>query len=230
MVSLEDAVIARYETGGNRFEILIDPKAAQNYSEGDEIDWEDAIAADGIWSDSSKGERTPDILVNNTFGTTDLIDIYKRILTDGTIQLTSQQRKEMVEQKRKQIVAHIVANAMNPQTGGPHPPQRIENAIDEVRYSVDPMENMDKQIEKIIKSIKTLIPISFEKIRVAVKIKAIHVGKCYGQITSLSKIESEEYQKDGSWIGMLEMSAASFAKLEDALGSLTKGTAETKML
>ena len=230
MVSLEDAVIARYETGGNRFEILIDPKAAQNYSEGDAIDWEDAIAADGIWSDSSKGERTPDILVNNTFETTDLIDIYKRILTDGTIQLTSQQRKEMVEQKRKQIVAHIVANAMNPQTGGPHPPQRIENAIDEVRYSVDPMENMDKQIEKIIKSIKTLIPISFEKIRVAVKIKAIHVGKCYGQITSLSKIESEEYQKDGSWIGMLEMSAASFAKLEDALGSLTKGTAETKML
>ncbi len=230
MVSLEDAVIARYETGGNRFEILIDPKAAQKYSEGDEIDWEDAIAADGIWSDSSKGERTPDILVNNTFETTDLIEIYKRILTDGTIQLTSQQRKEMVEQKRKQIVAHIVANAMNPQTGGPHPPQRIENAIDEVRYSVDPMENMDKQIEKIIKSIKTLIPISFEKIRVAVKIKAIHVGKCYGQITSLSKIESEEYQKDGSWIGMLEMSAASFAKLEDALGSLTKGTAETKML
>ena len=140
MVSLEDAVIARYETGGNRFEILIDPKAAQKYSEGDEIDWEDAIAADGIWSDSSKGERTPDILVNNTFETTDLIDIYKRILTEGTIQLTSQQRKEMVEQKRKQIVAHIVANAMNPQTGGPHPPQRIENAIDEVRYSVDPIE------------------------------------------------------------------------------------------
>ena len=230
MVSLEDAVIARYETGGNRFEILIDPKAAQSYSEGDEIDWEDAIAADGIWSDSAKGERAPDIIVNNTFETTDLIDIYKKILADGTIQLTSQQRKEMVEQKRKRIVAHIVANAMNPQTGGPHPPQRIENAIDEVRYSVDPMETMDKQVEKIINLIKTLIPISFEKIRVAVKIKAIHVGKCYGQITSLSKIESEEYQKDGSWIGMLEMSAASFAKLEDALGSLTKGTAETKML
>ncbi|MEO2180004.1 MAG: ribosome assembly factor SBDS [Candidatus Poseidoniia archaeon] len=230
MVSLEDAVIARYETGGNRFEILIDPKAAQSYSEGDEIDWEDAIAADGIWSDSAKGERAPDSIVNNTFETTDLIDIYKKILAEGTIQLTSQQRKEMVEQKRKRIVAHIVANAMNPQTGGPHPPQRIENAIDEVRYSVDPMETMDKQVEKIIKLIKTLIPISFEKIRVAVKIQAIYVGKCYGQITSLSKIESEEYQKDGSWIGMLEMSATSFAKLEDALGSLTKGTAETKML
>ena len=148
MVSLEDAVTARYETGGNRFEILIDPKAAQNYSEWDEIDWEDAIAADGIWSDNAKGERSPDMLVNDTFGTTELIEIYKKILDEGTIQLTSQQRKEMVEQKRKQIIAHIVANAMNPQTGGPHPPQRIENAIDESRFSLDPMETVEKQVEK----------------------------------------------------------------------------------
>ena len=230
MVSLEDAVIARYETGGNRFEILIDPKSAQEYKEGDDIDWEDAIAADGIWADSAKGDRAPEHLVNDAFGTTELIEIYKKILDEGTIQLTAQQRNEMVDQKKKQIVAHIVANAMNPQTGGPHPPQRIENAIDEARFSVDPMEAIEKQVEKLIKLIKPLIPISFEKIRVAVKIRAIHVGKCYGQISSLSNIESEEYQKDGSWIGILEMSAASFVKLEDVLGSLTKGTAETKML
>jgi len=230
MVSLEDAVTARYETSGNRFEILIDPKEAQRYSEGDEIDWEEAIAADGVWNDSAKGDRAPEHLVNDTFGTNDLIEIYKKILNEGTIQLTSQQRKEMVDQKKKQIVAHVVANAMNPQTGGPHPPQRIENAIDEARFSVDPMESIEKQVERLIKSIKILIPISFEKVKVAVKIRAIHVGKCYGQISSLGNIESEEYQKDGSWIGIMEMSAASFVKLEDVLGSLTKGTAETKML
>ena len=230
MVSLEEAVIARYETGGNRFEILIDPISAQAYREDDDIDWEDAIAADGVWSDSAKGDRAPDNLVNDAFETKDLIEIYKKILTEGTIQLTSQQRNEMVDQKKKQIIAHIVANAMNPQTGGPHPPQRIENAIDETRFSIDPIDAVEKQVEKLIKSIKPLIPISFEKVKVAVKIQAIHVGKCYGQISSLANIQSEEYQKDGSWIGMLEMSAASFVKLEDILGSLTKGTAETKML
>ena len=230
MVSLEDSVIARFETGGNRFEILVDPKAAQEYNEGGDIDWEDAIAADGIWSDSSKGERAPDILVNNTFESLDLIKIYKIILNQGTIQLTSQQRKEMVEQKRKQIIAHIVANAMNPQTGGAHPPQRIENAIEEVRYSVDPMETVEKQVENIFKSIKALIPISFEKIKVAVKIQAIHVGKCYGQLSGIGKIENEEYQKDGSWVGIMEMSAASYDQLENLLGSVTKGTAETKIL
>ena len=34
-------MIARFETGGNRFEILVDTKAAQEYNEGDDIDWED---------------------------------------------------------------------------------------------------------------------------------------------------------------------------------------------
>ena len=37
MVSIEDAVTARYETGGNRFEILIDSELAQDYKEGEEI-------------------------------------------------------------------------------------------------------------------------------------------------------------------------------------------------
>ena len=230
MVSLEDSVTARFETGGNRFEILIDPEAAQQYKEGEEIDWEEAIAADGIWSDSSKGERAPEKLVNDTFGSLDLIDIYKKILAEGSIQLTSQQKKEMVEQKRKRIISHIAANAMNPQTGGPHPPQRIENAIEEIRYSVDPIESDQKQIENIVSKIKLLIPISFDKIRVAVKIPAIHVGKCYGQLSGLGNIESEEYQKDGSWIGIIEMAAAAQTKLEDLLGSVTKGTAEIKAL
>ena len=230
MVSLEDSVTARFETGGNRFEILIDPQAAQDYKEGEEVDWEEAIAADGIWSDSSKGDRAPEKLVNDTFGSLDLIDIYKKILAEGSIQLTSQQKKEMVEQKRKRIISHIAANAMNPQTGGPHPPQRIENAIEEIRYSVDPIESDQKQIEKIVSKIKLLIPISFDKIRVAVKIPAIHVGKCYGQLSGLGNIESEEYQKDGSWIGIIEMAAAAQTKLEDLLGSVTKGTAEIKAL
>ena len=227
---MADTTVVRYSFEGEKFEILVKPDPALDYKLGKKKDISSVLISDEIYTDFGKGTKPSTEKLLAAFKTEDKTEIAQIMFEKGDLNLTTDQRRKMVEQKRKQIVAHIVANAMNPQTGGPHPPQRIENAIDEVRYSVDPMENMDKQIEKIIKSIKTLIPISFEKIRVAVKIKAIHVGKCYGQITSLSKIESEEYQKDGSWIGMLEMSAASFAKLEDALGSLTKGTAETKML
>ena len=230
MVSLEDAVIARLETGGHRFEILIDPNEAQAFKDGDEIDWEDSIAVDGIWADSAKGERSPEYILEDIFESGDLIDIYKRILTEGTIQLTSEQKKEMIDKKKKRILSHIVANAMNPQTGGAHPPQRIENAILESRYNFDPIKSVESQVEDIVRKIRPLIPISFEKVKAAVKIPAIFVGKCYGQMSGLGTIENEEYQNDGSWIGIVKMSAASFDELENLLGSITKGAAEIKII
>ena len=230
MVSLEDAVIARLEAGGHRFEILIDPNEAQAFKDGDEIDWEDSIAVDGIWADSAKGERSPENILELHFESSDLIEIYKKILIEGTIQLTSEQKKEMVDKKKKQILSHIVANAMNPQTGGAHPPQRIENAIMEAKYSFDPIRSVERQVEDIVKKIRPLIPISFEKVKAAVKIPAIYVGKCYGQMSGLGTIENEEYQTDGSWIGIVKMAAASYDELENLLGAITKGTAELKII
>ena len=230
MVSLEDAVIARLESGGHRFEILIDPNEAQAFKDGDKIDWEDSIAVDGIWADSAKGERSPENILDDFFESSDLIDIYKKILTEGTIQLTSEQKKEMVDNKKKQILSHIAANAMNPQTGGAHPPQRIENAIVEAKYSIDPVKSVERQVEEIIRKIRPLIPISFEKVKAAVKIPAVYVGKCYGQLSGLGTIENEDYQNDGSWVGIVKMSAASYSELENLLGSTTKGTAEIKII
>ncbi len=230
MVSLEDAVIARLETGGHRFEILVDPNEAQSFKEGDEIDWEDSIAVDGIWTDSAKGKRSPEDVIDEVFDSSDLIEIYKRILIEGNIQLTSEQKKEMIDNKKKQILSHIVANAMNPQTGGAHPPQRIENAIVEAKYNFDPIKSVEKQVEDIVKKIRPLIPISFEKVKAAVKIPAVFVGKCYGQMSGLGNIENEEYQNDGSWIGIVKMSAASYNELENLLGSITKGAAEIKII
>ena len=44
MVSLEEAVIARLKEGENRFEILIDPKAAADFIDGKEVDILNSLA------------------------------------------------------------------------------------------------------------------------------------------------------------------------------------------
>ena len=49
-------------------------------------------------------------------------------------------------------------------------------------------------------------------------------------MSGLGNIENEEYQSDGSWIGIVKMSAASYNELENLLGSTTKGTAELKII
>ena len=230
MVSLDEAVIARLESGGHKFEILIDPEAAQAFRENGEIDWDDALATDGVWSDSAKGEHAGDEAVQEVFGTLELEAVCTAILERGDIQLTAAQRKELVERRYKQLVAHIASAAMNPQTGAPHPPQRIENALAEAKFAVDPLEALERQVERAVKALRPLLPISFEKMRVAVRIPAQHVGRCYGEMKALATITQEEYQSDGSWIAVLELSAGAHADLLDRLGSLTHGTAEIKQL
>ncbi len=230
MVSLDEAVIARLESGGHKFEILIDPEAAQAFRESGEIDWDDALAAEGVWSDSAKGEHAGDEAVQEVFGTLELEAVCTAILERGDIQLTSAQRKEMVERRYKQLVAHIASAAMNPQTGAPHPPQRIENALAEAKFAVDPLEALERQVERAVKALRPLLPISFEKMRVAVRIPAQHVGRCYGEMKALATITQEEHQSDGSWIAVLELSAGAHADLLERLGSLTHGTAEIKQL
>lgn len=231
MVTLEEAVIARIETGGQKFEILIEPDAAEKYKENNEIDWEEALVTDEIWSDSKKGERVSDEALNEAFGTLEKMEIFNAILTKGNIQLTTEQRRNLVERKRKRVIAHIVANAMNPQTDLPHPPQRIENALQEVRFVIDPFISVEVQVERAVNAIKMKIPISMESFDVAIKVPSRYVGKSYGEIKEFSKkIKNEEYMNDGTWIAVVSIAAGSYKKLTDRLNAITKGDVETKIL
>ena len=123
MVSLDDAVIARLEKGGNRYEILVDPELVSQWKEdNNSVEMEDMLATDEIWSDVKAGDRPTSDALENIFGSTDLHTCVKKILVEGSIQLTTTQRKRMVEDKRKQIINAIATTATDPKTRGPHPP------------------------------------------------------------------------------------------------------------
>ena len=205
MVSLDEAVIARLESGGHKFEILIDPEAAQAFRESGEIDWDDALATEGVWSDSAKGEHAGDEAVQEVFGTLELEAVCTAILERGDIQLTAAQRKELVERRHKQLVAHIAASAMNPQTGTPHPPQRIENALEEARFSVDPFLPVARQVKMAVDEIRPLIPLSFTTVKLAFKIS----GSNYGSVLSLVRedVLREEWLPNGDWAFTVEVPA-----------------------
>ena len=138
MVNLEDAIVARLETHGETFEILLDPKVMDFIKQGKEIDLIDYMAVEDIFNNARKGTRPAEDKLKEAFGTDDIEEIAKRIIAKGEVQITAEQRKEMLEVKRHKIIAYISANAINPQTKLPHPPTRIELALEESKFRVDP--------------------------------------------------------------------------------------------
>lgn len=230
MVKLEDAVIARLEIENETFEILIEPEAAQNFKNGEDISILEGLVIDTVFKDSKKGDKASEEKIVKIFGTNDISEVAKRILLDGTIQLTTEQRKQMQENKRKQIVTSIARNAINPQTGAPHPAQRIELAMKEAKVHIDPFKPVDAQVNKILDKLRPLMPIRFEKLKIAVKLSGENYGRTYGDMTGFGKITKEEWQKDGSWIGVVEIPAGLQSEFFDKLNSKTKGEVETKII
>ena len=230
MVNLEDAIVARLETHGETFEILLDPKVMDFIKQGKEVDLIDYMAVEDIFNNARKGTRPAEDKLQEAFGTDDIGEIAKRIIAKGEVQITAEQRKEMLEVKKHKIIAYISANAINPQTKLPHPPTRIELALEEAKFRADPFKSVEKQVDEAMHLLRPLIPIRFEKSRVAIRLKGDDYGKCYDDLVHFGIVEREEWQQDGSWIGLMEIPAGLITDLTAKLNSRTKGRADVKLI
>ncbi len=230
MVKLEDAVIARYEHSGHRFEILVDPKIIDDVKSGKVENVIDYMVIDEIFKDAHKGDRASEELIKEVFGTTDVNEVAKEIIKKGQVQLTTEQRRKMLEEKKRRIIAEIARNAINPQTGAPHPPHRIELAMEEAKVHIDPFKSVEEQVPVVLKALRPIIPIRFEKVKIAIKVSGDMYGKIYGELSKSGTILQEEWQKDGSWIGVVEIPAGMQGEFLDMLNKKTHGNVQTKIL
>jgi ribosome maturation protein SDO1 len=227
---LNDVVIARLDTHGESFEILIEPEAIQEIKDGKEIDILSKMPEEVIFRDAKKGERAPHEDMLKIFETDDMAKIVKEIILQGKVQLTTEQRRKMEEDKLKQIIAMIAREAINPQTGTPHPPQRIEIAMKEAKVHIDPFKSADVQMRTIVDALRPLLPIKFEKMKIAVKLSGEGHGRCYGEIKTFGEIEKEEWQSDGSWVGIVKIPAGLQKEFFERVNEITKGNVETKII
>jgi ribosome maturation protein SDO1 len=232
MISLDEAVTARLESHGQRFEVLVDPDAALAISR-EEFDGEltEVIAAEDIFEDAASGDRPPESALTEVFDTTDPLEIIPQVIKEGEIQITADQRREMQEQKHKQLVQRITRNAVNPQMDdAPHPPDRIESALEETDFRVDPMEPVENQVDEALDALRPVIPIRFDEVTVAVQVPADHAGSAQARIRQFGDLDSEEWQSDGSWIGMITFPAGMQNEFYDLVNEHTSGEAETQIV
>ena len=232
MISLDEAVTARLESHGERFEVLVDPDAALAIKRGEfDGDLEDVIAAEDVFENASRGDRPAESALEDVFGTTDPMEIIPQVIKDGEIQITAEQRKEMQEQKHKQLINRITRNAVNPQMDdAPHPPERIESALAETDFKIDPMEPVENQVDDALEALRPVIPIRFDTVKVAVQLPANYAGSGQAKVREFGDLEREEWQSDGSWIGVVEFPAGMQNDFYDLVNEVSSGNAETEII
>ncbi|WP_319379153.1 ribosome assembly factor SBDS [uncultured Methanocorpusculum sp.] len=232
MISLDDAVTARLETHGLKFELLVDPELADKMRHGEDLDIEDVVAAMYVYENASRGDKSPDEDLIKAFKTTDFTEIAKHIILKGEIHLTTEQRRHLIEEKRRRVITFIARNAVNPQTGLPHPVMRIEMALDQVRINYDPFKSVDDLVKEAVKALRPILPIRFEERRIATKFPMDFAAKAYASISSAAYVtmDKNEWQNDGSWICVVTIPAGMQEEFFNLANAAAKGDAQLKIL
>ncbi|MFH1505479.1 MAG: ribosome assembly factor SBDS [archaeon] len=222
--------LARLKKGGKAFELVINPDLAIDYKHGKEVDMRELLKAEQVFFDAKKGDIASEHLMQETFGTSDPLKVADIILKEGEIQLTEEYRERLKEEKRKKIIAIIHLNGVDPKTGLPHPPQRLENAFSEAKIHIDLWKKPEDQVQDILQKIRPVLPISFETKEVEIHVPSEYAAKLYSTVKGYGKILKDNWMNDGSWLCVVEIAAGLQADFFDELNNKTHGNVEAKIL
>lgn len=218
----------RWVIEGNRFEILVKPDPALDYRMGRRNDLANVLISDEVYSDASKGSRASSDRLLRYFKTNDSGEVARQILLNGELSLTTEQRRKMVEEKKRQVVDYISKSFVDPKTHLPHPPLRIQSAMEDVRISIDPFKRAEDQVKSIIDALRKVLPLKSEILKLTVIIPASHSAQGYNAVKSLGNFKSDEWLADGSVRVTLEVNAGMKGRIIDKISSATRGAAQIK--
>lgn len=230
MVDINKAIIARLKTQGKTFEILVDCDKAIEFKEGKSISIDDVLATRDIYKDVKKAEHASENDLKAIFKTDDTKKIAAEIIKQGEVQLTAEHKTKLREEKKKKIIDIIHRNAIDSKTGLPHPPQRIEAAMDEAKVKIQETKSAEEQVDEILDKLKPIIPIKFETKKIQVTIPSSFAGKSYSILKSYGTISNEKWQNDGSLMVVVELPAGLQEEFFSKLNSLTHGDINTKIM
>lgn len=229
MVKLDDCVLAKLSKNGHHFEIFVEPYLAWDYKHGKEINFDNLFGMEEVYSDSAKGKAASQDVLKQVFGTDDFLEIAKKIILDGEVQLTTAQRNQMLEKRKSDIINFIAQNANDPKELTPIPPQRIINALEEAKYKFNLSRRRDDEINEVLTILKKAMPISLEKLIISIEVTANYSGKIMPILHKYDILE-ERWLPNGSLFAKVSIPAGLKNNLISDFNNITKGSVTINVL
>jgi ribosome maturation protein SDO1 len=223
-------IIVRFEKDGKRFEILANPDKVVEYREGKKIPISEVVHGDFIYRDARKGLKASPVDIEKVFGTQDVSKVMHEILVKGEIQLTTEQRRRMIEAKRRMIITYIARNSIDPVTKKPVPPARIEAAMEQARVSIDINKGVEEQAVEIVKAISKIIPIKMAIAVLRIRIPREYASRAHSQVVKMGEARRSSWLSDGGVEIELAIPAGLQGEVIDRVSKLTHGTAQIDVL
>ncbi len=243
-MSVKGNVIAKYISHGKSFEIIVDAEKVWKFKSRDLKDISDALLVDGVFSnlrkvksldkgalfkDNKTIQRIEESELEDVFGTSDIEEISRKIIEDGEIQYTTEQRREILERKRTRVINLIAGQSIDPRTNSPHTASRIESAMEQAKVNVDMYKPAESQVQNIVKSLIGIIPIKLEFKEVQIKSPIRYASHIKRMISDFGQIKKEDWCGQ-DYIVIMTIGAGMLDTFLGKINGTTHGEAITRIL
>lgn len=230
MVDVDKAVVAKYKSNGKTFEILVDSNSATDMKNGKKIDVVDVLAAEKIFADASKAREASPTELETVFGTSDVLEVAKKIIMKGDVPQSAQHKKEEQDQKLKKIVYLIHRNAIDSQQDTPIPSERIEDAMRQAKVKIDPAKSAEEQLYDVMHKLRPVIPIRFAVKELQIRVSPQYARKAYGVIKPFGKMVQEEWAGDGALVCVIQIPGGLEDEFYNKLNEVTHGNNQVEII
>ncbi|KAH0791042.1 ribosome assembly factor SBDS [Histomonas meleagridis] len=217
--------VVTYQKNGVKVEVLGKPGKVTKFREG-QCSLADAIADDRIYTNSSRG----DVASEADIGKLGLSgrELLEEIMKNGKYSLTAQEKREIIEKRKLEVINFIHQNFIEPSTRTPHPVTRIESALQEIKARIDPDISAERNVRALLPKLTTVIRLSESQIEGTVVIPNTKLGQAIGICYNLGTVTREEYGPENAYIS-LTVSPGKFDALNEQLSKMTNGQAVFKI-
>ena len=199
-MSKEKPIVARLKLKGETFEALCVSHKVRDFREG-KCKLEEVLAdSENVYKHSGKGERWAAKDLEAAFETADIRAILTRIVEKGTAQITTDEVREDIEKKRREVVHYLATKYVDPRTGRPHPATRIESALDAIKgLSIDPKRSAQDISQDILRKVVDT-GLGMKKLEMEGYVSCAHAlqGAVQGVLHKMATIYSTSHSADGA--------------------------------
>ena len=213
-------VTAKIKLNGKNYEILVDIDKALEVKKG-KGDASQTLVSEAVFKNIKSGERASESDLQETFKTEDIYKIAEKIIKSGEIEIPSEYKNKERGEKLKQVVDFLVRNVVDPRTGNPYTPTRIEESISQAGVNIE-NKPVEEQISRILEKLRTVLPIKIETKKLKVTVPSIHTGRVYGLLQEYK--EKEEWKNNGDLICIINIPIGMQMDFYDKLNNVTHGS------
>ena len=213
---MSKTIVVRYK----KLELLCNPNTVVKYRKG-LLTSDSVLVIDQIFKNAQKGNKANDIDIRRAFGNKALPECIDEMLNNGDFQLTTQERKELTEKKRNEIIHYFHTNYVNPMNKLPHPRARYEHAFKEHKINIDYSVATERQVKDIYRKLVGVISMKPKERDIIISIGKAD-KKVIKAISSYSKM-LEVKSKNGRHTFQVNILHSQYEALLAELESCTNG-------